>query len=98
MQHADDPPRLLDDPDAAGDLRLGLERFSRDLPGPERLARLAAALGVDPTPPANPAPTAGKSLAAKFALGGGAVDRADRLLGPVRGAAVRAVPQASALG
>lgn len=73
MQHADDPPRLLDDPEAAGDLRLGLERFSRDLPGPERLARLAAALGVDPTLPANPAPSPGKSLAGKLALGGGAV-------------------------
>ena len=51
MTEPQDPPRLLDDP-GTGELRLGLERMSSNLPSPEALARMAERLGVapDPTP------------------------------------------------
>ena len=74
MKSADDPERLLD---AAGDglpeLRLGLERMSGELPDAERLARMAARLGVSPAaaPKLTPADATLRPVSAKLAKIGG---------------------------
>ena len=70
MTEPQDPPRLLDDP-GTGELRLGLERMSSNLPSPEALARMAERLGVapDPTPANGGSPTS--STLAKIAAGVG---------------------------
>jgi hypothetical protein len=70
MKSADDPERLLDGAaDGLPELRLGLERMSGELPEAERLARMAARLGI--SPPAAPKPAESDAplqpLAAKLA-------------------------------
>ena len=72
MTVPEDLPRLLDDPgESSGDLGLGLERMSSNLPSPETLARMGARLGVTPTgAPVNGGSTTGKTLA-KIAGGAG---------------------------
>ena len=80
MRPPRDPPRLLEPgSDAPAWLRSSLEAGVRDVPGPERLARIAAGLpggpvgpgpGAPPTPPAVPAiPSVLSSAAIGAALG-----------------------------
>ncbi len=72
MKSPDDLPRLLDDPsEVGGELRLGLERMSSNLPSAEQLASLAARVGVAPNPtPANGHAPVSKALL-KIAAGAG---------------------------
>jgi hypothetical protein len=72
MTLPEDPPRLRDDPsESSGELGLGLERMSSNLPSPEALARMGERLGVAPdgTPITGRAPT--PSTLAKIAAGVG---------------------------
>jgi hypothetical protein len=74
MKSADDPERLLDGAgDGLPELRLGLERMSGELPDAERLARMAARLGISPSDPSKhtPADATSHPLAVKLAKIGG---------------------------
>jgi hypothetical protein len=64
VRSPDETRRLLDDPEIEGELKLGLERISSNLPSAEQLASLAARVGVTP----DGAPASGQAPASKTLL------------------------------
>ena len=70
MKSVEETPRLLDDPsESLGDMKLGLERLSSDLPSAEAMARMAAKFGITPSGVPVKTPTVSPKLLAKLVAG-----------------------------